>query len=250
MSFVHTSITDSLAVVRLERGKVNAINEAVIDELAATFESIRTDAAVNSIVLTGTGPFFSFGFDIPELYEYSRDAFTAFLRKFTELCRRLFVFPKPIVASVNGHAIAGGCILATACDFRVMLRGKAKISLNELTFGSTIFQSAIELLRYWVGSSRAEEVVFGGRMYPAGEACNFGLVDAVVEPNKLSLIAARHAEQLGRLNQPAFAHAKSMLRQPIIDRVLRYEEDTIAGFVEIWYSKELREGLQKITIRD
>jgi 3,2-trans-enoyl-CoA isomerase len=250
MSYVRVTTSESLAVVRLERGKVNAINEAVVDELRSAFGRLLADPAVRAVVLTGTRPFFSFGFDIPELYDYPREEFTSFLRKFTNFTRHLFVYPRPIVAAINGHAVAGGCILATACDHRVMVSGKAKISLNELTFGSTIFQSAIELMRYWVGSRSAEVIVFGGGMYSAEQARDLGLIDTVTDADSLSDLAAELAERLCGRNPEAFAHAKSMLRQPIIDRILKYEEQSIKKFVDIWYSDRVRENLQKITIRN
>jgi len=98
----------------------------------------------------------------------------------------MFIYPKPIIAALNGHTIAGGCMLALACDFRLMVPGKAKISLNEIGFGSSVFAGATEMLRFWVGSAMATEVLYSGAMYPANEAFRLGLVQEVISEENLS----------------------------------------------------------------
>ncbi|HOD65390.1 MAG TPA: enoyl-CoA hydratase/isomerase family protein [candidate division Zixibacteria bacterium] len=262
MDTVDITTSGSLAVVTLQRGKVNAVNGDLVDRLRAAFRDLEADPAIRSVILTGRGSFFSFGLDVPELYDLPPDDFAAFLRNFTDLCRGLFLFPKPLVAAINGHAIAGGCILATACDRRVMATGKPRISLNELTFGSTVFQTAVELMRYWIGSRHAEEVLFGGRMYTAEEARAIGLVDLAAAPERpgpsvgnrsaaseFEAVAFGEAARLGEISPDAFAQAKSMLRRPVIDLIVAREEATIKRFVEIWYTPEIRASLRRITIR-
>lgn len=250
MNYVDVQRDGSQAVVRLSRGKVNALNEAVVNGLREQFGNLERDDAIHSVVLTGSGAFFSFGFDIPGLYDHSRKAFTAYLVSFTELYKYLFLYPKPLVAAVNGHAIAGGCMLATACDYRVMVGGKAKISLNEIVFGSTVFQVAVELLRYWVGSRTAQEILLTGDMYNAEEAKQLGLVDEVATPDNLLERAGAVAKRFGKANPASLAHMKQMLRQPVLDHVSSLEQESIKEFVDIWYSDTLRENLRKIEIRD
>ena len=130
MTFVHLDIHEGVATVRLERGKVNALNEQVVDELSSCLRRLESDPAVRGVLLTGTGKFFSFGFDIPEFLGAPKEDFTHYLRKFTALYRELFAHPRPVVAALNGHAVAGGCMLASACDVRVMVKENARIGLN------------------------------------------------------------------------------------------------------------------------
>ena len=118
MEFVHVSITDGIAEARLKRGKVNALSEPAVEEIADCLRSLAADLDTRAVILTGDGAFFSFGFDIPEFLGYSRESFAKFLQRFTALYSYLFTYPKPIVAALNGHAIAGGCMLALACDYR------------------------------------------------------------------------------------------------------------------------------------
>ena len=249
MTFVHLDIHEGLATVRLERGKVNALNEQVVDELASCLRGLETDPAVRGVLLTGTGKFFSFGFDIPEFLGVPKDEFARYLRKFATLYRELFLHPRPVVAALNGHTVAGGCMLATACDVRVMARENAKIGLNEVGFGSSLFAGSLELLRFWVGDRRAQEIVYGGALYTAEQALDLGLVDAVAVDDALLEEARDRLEQLAGKSPQAFRSIKRLLRGPLAEEIQRREEASVREFAEIWYSKETRAELEKIKIR-
>lgn len=249
MTFVHLQTREGIAAVRLERGKVNALNEQVVDELSRCLRELESDPAVRGVLLTGTGKFFSFGFDIPELLGAPKEDFARYLRKFTTLYRQLFAHPRPVVAALNGHTVAGGCMLATACDVRVMVKENAKIGLNEIGFGSSLFAGSLELLRFWVGDRRAQEVIYGGALYGAEQALALGLVDAAVPESALLDEARRRLDELARKSGDAFRSIKRLLRRQVLEEMQRSEEASIREFVEIWYSKETRAELEKIKIR-
>ena len=248
MSYVHASADQGLVEVRLDRGKVNALDEELVDELAACLRRLSGDPGVRSIVLTGTGKFFSFGFDIPAFLGHSREAFLAYLRKFTALYRDLFACPRPVVAALNGHAIAGGCMLALACDARLVSAGKGKIGLNEIAFGSSLFAGSVEMLRHCAGGRNAERIACSGTMYAPEEALALGLVDRVVDAADLLPAAREVARDLGAKDPAAFASVKMLLRGPALEQMARREEASLREFVEIWYSERTRENLGKIGI--
>lgn len=250
MEFVHLSVEEGIAEVRIERGKVNALDDQVVGELSACFRRLADDPLARGAVLTGTGKFFSFGFDIPRFLGYSREQFTRYLVAFTTLYRELFAHPKPVVAAINGHAVAGGCMLATACDARIMVGGKAKIGLNEIGFGSSVFAGSAAMLAFWTGARRAQEILYGAGLYSAEEARALGLVDAVADDAGL-LDAARAAAQRHASREPAaFRSVKALLRKPVVDDMLEREPRSIQEFVEIWYSEPTWRNLQAITIRE
>src|SRR5271166_3080575 len=85
MDFVHFSKNDGIAEARLKRGKVNALNEQVVEEIHGCFQRLAADPDVRAVIFTGDGPFFSFGFDIPEFLSYSKESFSQFLNRFTNL---------------------------------------------------------------------------------------------------------------------------------------------------------------------
>jgi enoyl-CoA hydratase/carnithine racemase len=248
LGFVHVSKDGEIATVTLSRGKVNALNEVMVEEIAKSFEDLAIDNAVQSIIFTGSGKFFSFGFDVPEFLNYSKNDFIRFLEKFTNFYTYLFLFPKPIVAALNGHTIAGGCMLATACDFRLMVTGKARISLNEITFGAPVFAGSVEKLRYCAGSRNAQSILYSGAMYSAEEAFQLGLVDQVSSEEALAEDASKVAHELAQKDSSAFRSIKHLLRKPVAEQMIKREKDAILEFVDIWYSKQTWENLKKIEI--
>ncbi len=249
MNFVLSSKEDDIATVTLQRGKVNALNEPMIGELADTFGNLETDTEVKSIIFTGSGKFFSFGFDVPEFLSYPKKDFIRFMDKFTNLYTYLFQFPKPIVAALNGHTIAGGCMLATACDFRIMASGKGKISLNEITFGAPVFGGSAEMLRFCVGSRNAQSILYSGALYSAEEALGLGLVDQVSSDDALLEDGRKVAQELGEKDSSAFSTIKKILRKPVAEEMVKHEKDYILEFADIWYSQSTREKLKQIRIR-
>jgi Delta3-Delta2-enoyl-CoA isomerase len=248
MDFVHFSTNDGIAEARLKRGKVNALNEQVVEEIHGCFQRVAADPDIRAVIFTGDGRFFSFGFDIPEFLSYSKESFSRFLNRFTNLYTYLFAYPKPLVAALNGHAIAGGCMLALACDYRVMVSEKAKISLNEITFGSSVFAGSVAMLKFLVGGKNAQAVLYDGAMYSAQTALQLGLIDQVSADEKLAGDAREVARRLAAKDAAAFRSIKGLLRAPVADEMARKEEQSVREFVDIWYSENTWRNLQAIKI--
>ena len=248
MNSVLSAKENGMATVTLRRGKVNALNEPMVEELAEAFQNLEKDGTVNSVILTGRGKFFSFGFDVPEFLSYPKDDFVKYLEKFTNLYAYIFQFSKPIVAALNGHTIAGGCMLATACDLRLMVTGKARISLNEITFGAPVPAGSVEMLRFCVGSRNAQSILYSGAMYSAEEAFELGLVDQVSSEDTLAEDARIIAQELAQKDSSAFRTTKHLLRKPAVEEMIKREKDAILEFVDIWYSEKTWENLKEIKI--
>ncbi len=250
MQFVTLTREEDFATITLSRGKVNALNDAVVDELREAFRKSEKDPNVRSVILTGSGKFFSFGFDIPQFLGYSKEEFTRYLTGFSELYTEVFLFPKPVIAALNGHTMAGACMLATACDHRLMVQGKAKISLNEIGFGSSVFAGSVEMLKFLIGERNAQTMLYSGAMFTAEQAREMGLVDQTVSEGDLLPKARTAAWEFAQKDERAFGSIKKMLRSPVVEAVADREADSIREFVDIWYSPETWSRLQGIKIRD
>jgi len=248
MNFIKVSKESDITTVTMSRGKVNAINETFVDELGAVFDELAADAETKAVILTGDGKFFSFGFDIPELLNYSKNDFARYLKKFCAMYAQMFLFPKPVIGAINGHATAGGCILALTCDFRIMVTGKAKIALNELNIGAAIPAGCVGMLKTAVGERNAEKVLLTGAMYTAEDAQRIGLVDSVTSEETLMAEAKKIADEFPQKNPDAFKTLKNMLRRPAAECFGRSEEDSILDFIEIWYSEPTQKVLKGVVI--
>lgn len=248
MVYVTADAKDGIGTIVLRRGKVNALNGQVVSEIADTLESFEADAGIRSVILTGQGKFFSFGFDIPHFLSYGKAAFAEYLTRFAKLYTDMFQYPKPLVVAVNGHAIAGGCMLTLAGDVRLMAAGRSKISLNEIGFGSSVFAGSVEMLRFWVGGRKATEILYSAEMYSAEEAAALGLIDTVTSETDLQVRAREAAAALGEKPSAAFAGIKMLLRRPALEEMQRKESNSIREFVDIWYSEDTWANLKAIKI--
>ncbi len=244
--WVETSVDDGIATIRIHRHKVNALVPEVLEELRSTLGAMESDS--RAVILTGTGPFFSFGWDVPHMLKWPRPRFGAFVSSFCELYRELFLYSKPVIAALNGHAVAGGCMLALAADCRVMASEKAKLSLNEITFGASVFAGFVEMLRFHVDGRTAARVLNTGEMLDADEATALGLVDRVESTEHVIAAALEMAIQLSK-NPETFSSIKRLLRGGVGERMAALEPKSIEEFLDIWYSRSTQEQIARITIR-
>ena len=226
-----------IAVLRMDHGKVNALDVELCRQLVARLEELGTSSA-RAVILTGQGGVFSAGVDLLR----ALDGGKAYLRDFLPALRKLFdvvfFYPKPVIAAINGHAIAGGCVLACAADQRIMSRGAGRIGVTELLVGLPFPAIALEIMRFTAVSEYLREVLFGAGRYPAEAAAARGLVDAVVDPEALLGAALDAAQSLASLSTAAFSLTKSQVRQPVLDSMRGYAGAFDAAVDEIWLSRQ------------
>ena len=164
---------------------------------------------------------FSAGVDLPRLLDGGAPYVREFLPALCTMFATVFSYPKPIVAAVNGHAIAGGCVLACACDKRLMARDGGRIGVTELLVGVPFPAIAMEIMRGAAAPQHFENLLFGGATYAPEEASGLGLVDEVVAPDALLERAVAGAQTLAALSPSAFALTKRQTRQPALERLQR-----------------------------
>lgn len=246
MGMIQLDDQKGIRILTLSRGVTNAINLELVTELSRALEQLQADPECRGLVLTGAGEkFFSIGLDIPELIPLAEEEFTRFYRAFNRLCLDLFTLPKPTVAALSGHAIAGGCILALCCDYRLIAEGKKLMGLNEIKLGVPVPYPADRILQRLTGWSMAREVMDGGEFYGGMELLARGLVDQVLLPEKVLSAAVEKAAALGAPSFEAFALIKRNRTEPIKVSILANLDERERRFVERWYSPQARELLKE-----
>jgi enoyl-CoA hydratase/carnithine racemase len=237
---------DKVAVMALSRGVTNAIDLQLVSEFAERLQSVRHDADVRSLVLVSSNEkFFSIGFDIPQLYALPREDFQVFYKAFNQACLDLYTLPKPTVAAITGHAIAGGCILALCCDYRFIAQGRKLMGLNEIRLGVPVPYLADCALRHLVGVRHARQIVDTGEFYGPERLLDMGVVDRVLPLEQVLPQAIDTAASLGALPQAAFGLIKCNRVEAVEAQVLAHLEEKAKIFIERWYSDEAREYLRE-----
>jgi enoyl-CoA hydratase len=208
---------DGIRVLRLAHGKVSAMDlelgEAFIAELKAA-----ADASVRAVVVTGTGSSFSAGVDLFRIIKDGPAYGQRFLPVLDAMLRDALTFPKPLVAAVNGHAIAGGCILAATCDRRIMADGSGRIGVPELVVGVPFPALPLQIMAARVPDAAFRDLVMSGRTVQVDEAIALGLVDEKCAADALLDRALAVAGQLASIPAEAFALTKEAFTTPILDR--------------------------------
>ena len=233
-----------IAVLRMNDGKANAMNPAFLDSLDRALDECGSPEPA-AILLTGFGGFFSAGLDLPLLVGFDRPAMEAFLRHFHESLVRLFAWPRPVVAAVNGHAIAGGCILAMQADARVMARGNFKIGVNELSLGLALPSIVVETFRIRLGEAKLGAVALGSLLHSPEEALEAGLVDALASPEELEARAREKLAPWAAAPPEAFALVKGMLRRRAVAAMETHLEEDSRRWLDVWFLPAARRRLEE-----
>jgi Delta3-Delta2-enoyl-CoA isomerase len=232
--------------VKLSHGVTNALSPKVVNELEEVLKQAKHDADINGLVLGSSNEkFFSIGFDIPELIDMNKDDFIGFYRMFNQVCWYLLTLPKPTVAAINGHAIAGGCILALCCDYRFIARGHKMMGLNEVKLGLPVPYLPDRLLHALAGVCKARDIMESGEFYPPDAALEMGIVDKIIPIENLVKTAIEHAAKLGSLPKVGYEMIKRNRVEMIEAQVTAREDEKEAYFIESWYSDEARECLKE-----
>ena len=242
---IETTQTDGIAVLTLASDKVNALDVETLGEITAFVDACNRDAAVAGLVVTGRGSIFSAGLNVGEVLDNDAERTGVLLDALNTALVRLFAFPKPTVAAINGPAIAGGCILACACDKRLIVEG-ARIGATELKVGVSFPVFAVELLLHACGAG-AEQLILDAALVDGEEACRRGLAHRVVGPDDLLSEALTLAGTLARLDASAYALAKATTRRHALAVA---DDETCQGLdrrvIAQWQDDTTRASLEKL----
>jgi len=239
------SIVDGIALIRFATGKANAIDAEFLATLNALLDRAAQQDA-RALVITGHDKYFSGGLAVPALVELDRPRMTQFLEQFYAAMLRLFAWPTPVVAAINGHAVAGGCVIALQADVRIMAAAAGKIGLNEAQLGVGLPALVVESLRLQVPAPALLPIALEGKLFAPDEARALGLVHEVVAPEQLETRALERARELATLPASGFSEIKHSVRRPAIEIIERTARQDTERWLDNWFSPTGRQLVGQI----
>lgn len=237
-------IEGEIATLTLNRPeKRNAISAQMLGELLGCLSGAEQDSS-RVLIIAAHGKAFCAGMDLDDLQRLAKQSTQENLedsRRMAELFHRVYAFPKPVVAAINGAAIAGGCGVATLADF-TLAAPEAKFGYTEVKIGFIPALVSVYLRRQ-VGEKTARDLLLGGRVIDASEAFRLGLVTELVPAGRLSARARELANSLLSASPTSIAHTKKLLLQ-FDEAALKSEvEQAICENAEVRATSDFREGL-------
>ena len=244
MASLSLETAGNTAVVSFDRPPVNALDVETLHELADTLDRLLKDDP-DGVILTGTGAVFSAGADLRRVLEGDANYIAEGIEALTRAFETLFVFPRPVVAAVNGYALAGGAVLTCECDYRLMGENAGEIGAIELAAGVPFPSWALEIMRFAVNNEHLQEVILFGRSYPPARAIGLGLIDEMVPDAELRARAIEIVEELARVPRNTFAITKRELRHEAVATARRVSERFDDEVKTAWASAEVLGAIRR-----
>lgn len=228
----------------------NTIGSELLGELKSALEQYRESADSRVMVIYGSGSrFFSPGLDLHEVSRLDRGEMADFMKAFLRLHLTLFTFPKPVIAMLNGDALAGGFFLASCCHFRFGRSG-IRVGLTRLSRALAMPYGSLKIVEFLIGAQATREITGGGCSFPAQRAFQIGWLDGIFERGLRDSVRNRALELAAETDGP-FLRAKRMERRRLADQIHRAEERHLKEFLEHWFSqraqREIKEIVQTLT---
>ena len=236
----------TIEIIRIQHGKANALDLELCAELETRLNGAR-DA--DAVILTGSGSIFSAGVDLVRLTNEGAPYVAKFVPALISMLRTLFAFPRPVVAAINGHAIAGGCVIAAASDARVMAAGNGRIGMPELVVGVPMPSLVVEVCRFAFPPPLLQTLFYTGTTLRADDALAKGMVDEVVDSAELESRANAVAERLVSIGSTNFTLTKRQLRDATLARAEALAQEHDALMLAQWSKPETHEHIRAYLAR-
>ena len=236
----------TIQTIRIQHGKANALDLELCTELETRMNDARE---ADAVILTANGSIFSAGVDLVRLTNEGAPYVAKFVPALISMLRTLFTFPRPVVSAINGHAIAGGCVIAAASDARVMAAGNGRIGMPELVVGVPMPSLVVEVCRFAFPPPLLQTLFYTGTTLRADDALAKGMVDEVVDAAELEPRATAIAERLASIGSTNFTLTKRQLRDGSLARADALAREHDALVLEQWSKPETHEHIRTYLAR-
>jgi enoyl-CoA hydratase len=237
-----------IAILTLRYGKANALDVDFCKALKKEFKRLAKSEA-RAVVIASAGNIFCAGVDLLRAAEGGSKYLRSIVAALDEMYEEIFLFPKPVVAAINGHAIAGGCVLACCADYRVLAKGAGRMGVTELLVGVPFPPFAFEVLRATTSPMHFPKFTASGETFDTEGALANSFADEAVNADRLLPRALEKAEQLAAIRAEAFAVNKLHVRAPA-KQILRKDRGRLARqIMKVWEAKETAENIRAYVAR-
>lgn len=242
---IDVGIADGIATLSLNRAPVNALTSAYLQEFAGCLKDLAADDDIRAVVVQSAFSVFSAGLDLKEAQGLSIDQQSEIVRAFDQTFFTAYGFPKPMIAAVDGAAIAGGLFFVLAADHRIGT-SRAQFGLAEVRVGADFPAGPLEVARDTLAPPDFRRLLLRGRPYDADRALVAGIVDEIVAPNDLAGVVAKRAGEFAGLPRGAYRGIKSQMREPALERIRAAMAQRAAEGVEGWFYPDTLAAIQKM----
>jgi enoyl-CoA hydratase len=227
----------------------NALDRPLMTALRSEIRRLAAGGAPALTIASAHPSLFCPGWNLKLLADAPRGDVGGFLTEFNALVLEIFSYPGPTAAEIGGHAVAGGCQLAIACDLRVMVSGRPRIGLSELNLGVPVPGHSLRMLRSRLSSPAVDDVVFRGEGCAAERARELGLVHRVVQPGEMKSATAAEITRLAGRPRMAFIQTKRMLLSDVWAAMREHQPAEDEAFLDCWFEPESRSRITGISSR-
>jgi enoyl-CoA hydratase len=241
---IRVTIEDGVAVVTISRPEVrNALDSRTIQELRTAMERLSEETSVKAVIVTGEGSVFVSGADLKELRDFDSEDARDYVTLGQDMLSYLEQFDRPVVAAINGHCLGGGCELALTCDLRVC-SSDATIGQPGLGIGVIPGFAGTRRLTRLIGIGRAKEMVFLGEPVDAHRALRIGLVNWVVEADRVLPFSIEIARKLKSKAPLALKTIKALMNRENTEIMSTSGRPEIEAFGRAFETDEPRIGIE------
>ena len=220
-------VRGAVAWITLDDGGPNALNSEIFSAFFASLDAAESDAEVGSVVIAGRPGFFSAGMDLKWMQRIDREQLGTIGPDLARLAHRIYIFPKPVIAAIEGHAIAGGAVIALACDRCVGAHGEYKVGLNEVAIGIPFGGFAMKLAETRLVPAAFSGGLLHGEVFMPQRAYELGYLDDLVDPSMLQARVTEIAERAAGLSSFAYAGTKHAMRGELAAEILEQAESGV-----------------------
>lgn len=214
---------ENVVVMEMRSNPVNKQNDAFLSDLTEAFDRLDRHHPHKAVLLIGSGKIFSAGLDLdPAFARFARadeKEVSDWLLRYQTVLLRVFTAPRPTIAAVNGHAFAGGLVLALCCDFRIGVEGDFRFALNEVAIGVPMPAAFCELIRYRIGDPAAAETILLAKAYGVADAKHVGFLHDAVSQESLLETGIKWANHVPLDALAAYRTSKKALLHPVLRRI-------------------------------